>query len=208
MGDLGKSLPQSFTRRTLFVYARDADSPSTLVRLSHEPLVKQCGKVPGSITDDFAYRSLDGGTYRWPLCDYEHRVEMLLRIPGGFMPLSDKLFVLNTFSGRQGGEWFEVISSDGQVKFRPELADHEWAISYPAMRSSERGNRIAVDVVTMRGGIRALDVGNHPTARRIAVYDVEAGKESASIAARVKYAHGFEFDLGPDGCRLAILAGC
>ena len=210
---------QSVTRRTLHLYAYDADPPSTLIRFSPRPLQKQCGKTekliadkddkiqnyPQSITDEFAYFSLDGDTYRWPLCDYEHRVEMPLHIHGRWIAVSDRFFVSNTSTVRTGKEGLEVISSDGRVKFRPELAEHEWAFSYPAIRSSDRGDRIAVDVVTMRGGISALDIGKHPTARRIAVYDVEAGKELASIGAHVKYTHGFEFDLSPDGHRLAIL---
>lgn len=198
------SVTQSFTRRTLALDTPATDSPATLVHLSQQPLVKECGRVPGSvsITDEFAYRSLDGDTYRWPLCDYAHRVELPLHTYRGLIALNDRLFVLKTFDGKDG---LEVTSSDGQLKFRPKLADHEWALSYPAIRGSERGDRIAVDVVTMRGGIAPLDIGSHPTARRITVYDVGAGRELASIAAHVKYPYGFEFALSPDGHRLAIL---
>jgi len=50
-----------------------------------------------------------------------------------------------------------------------------------------------------------LDISAHATARRIAVYDIEAGKEEASIPASVKHRYRLEFDLSPDGHRLAIL---
>jgi hypothetical protein len=42
------------------------------------------------------------------------------------------------------------------------------------------------------------------TARRVAVYDTEAGKEVASIPASVKDRYRFAFDLSPDGRHLAI----
>jgi hypothetical protein len=43
------------------------------------------------------------------------------------------------------------------------------------------------------------------TARRVAIYDIEAGKELASIPVNPKHRYRCEFDLSPDGHRLAIL---
>jgi hypothetical protein len=205
---------QSHSRQTLHLYTEDADPPVTLIRLSQQPGLQSCGKAhqfiksvedsiqnfPQSITDEYAYFSLDGDPYRWPHCDYEHRVQLPLRVPGRWVVLTNELFALDTRTG------VEVISSSGHVRFRPDMAKHESADSlWEPIRASERGDRIAVHVRTLRGGNRTLDIGSHVTARRIAVYDVEAGKEVASIPASVKYHYRFAFDLSPDGRRLAIL---
>jgi hypothetical protein len=155
---------------------------------------------PQSITDEFAYFAGSEGvehfTYRWPHCDYEHRVELPLLISGRWMVLNDNLFI---HRGR------EVISSGGQVRFRSNLAKYESADSlWEPIRVSARGDRMAVHILTLRGGNRTLDIGSHVTARRIAVDDIDAGKEIASIPASVKYHYRFAFDLSPDGRRLAI----
>jgi hypothetical protein len=210
---------QSVTRHTLFLYTPGADPPSMLIRLSQQPMVRGCGKAerliesnddkiqnyPQSITDEFAYFSLSGHTYRWPLCDYEHRFEMPPQIYGRWKVLNDKFFALNTSSDRKGHtDWgLEVISSDGQVKFRQDMVGHESAGA--PIWSSERGDRIAVGIFTRRGGNRKLDISSHVTAGRIAVYDIESGKELASVRVNTKHRYGFEFDLSPDGNRLAIL---
>ena len=103
-------------------------------------------------------------------------------------------------------EGLEVISSRGQLKFRPTLLKHESVGTFwTGIRSSERGDRIAVDMLTIRGGNRTLDISGHVTARRIAVYDIEAGKELASIPVNPKHRYRFEFDVSPDGHLLAIL---
>jgi hypothetical protein len=73
------------------------------------------------------------------------------------------------------------------------------------IRSSERGDRIAVDILTTRGGNRTLDISSHVTARRIAVFDIEAGKELASVPVNPAHRYRFEFDLSQDGRRIAIL---
>jgi hypothetical protein len=82
-----------------------------------------------------------------------------------------------------------------------ELADSLWA----PIQSSEKGDRIAVDILTTRGGNRTLDISSHVTARRIAVYDIEAGKEVTSVSVNSTHPYRFEFDLSPNGRRLAIL---
>jgi hypothetical protein len=211
---------QSHSRHTLHLYTEDADPPVTLIRLSQQPVLQSCGKAhqfiksaedsiqnyPQSITDEFAYFSVDGDPYRWPHCDYEHRVELPLHIPGRWMVLHNELFVFDSYSSRTGHTGVEVISSGGQVKFRTDMAKHESADSlWEPIRASERGDRIAVHIRTLRGGNRTLDIGSHMTARRIAVYDVEAGKEVASVPASLKLHYRFAFDLSPGGRRLAIL---
>jgi len=62
-----------------------------------------------------------------------------------------------------------------------------------------------VDILTTRGGNRALDISSHVTARRVAVYDIEAGKQQSSTPVSAKHKYRFQFDLSPDGRRLAIL---
>jgi hypothetical protein len=214
-------IEESVTRRTLHLYTPGSDPPSTLIRVSHDPSKEPCGKTekliestddqiqnyPQTITDAFAYFALDGEAYRWPLCRYEDRVELSMRIDARWIALSDALFLLNTSTTRKGHtDWkIKVIASDGRVKFQPTLADGEWALDRPPIRSSERGDRVAVDIITTRGGIPTLDIGSHATARRIAVYDIEAGREVASVPISVNYKYQFEFDLSPDGHRLAIL---
>jgi hypothetical protein len=209
---------QSHSRHTLILFTGDTDPPVTLIRLSQQPVLQNCGKAhqfiksakdsiqnyPQSITDEFAYfagsEEHEQFTYRWPHCDYEHRLELPLRVAGRWMVLNDNLFILN-----RGHAGVEVISPDGQVRFRTNVAKHESADSlWAPIRASERGNRIAVHILTLRGGNRTLDIGSHMTARRVAVYDPEAGKEVASIPASVKDRYRFAFDLSPDGRHLAI----
>ena len=194
----------------------------TLIRFSPQPLLQSCGKAhqfikspedsiqnyPQSITDEFAYfagsEGLELFTYRWPHCDYEHRVELPLRVLGRWMVVNDKLLI-STYAIHKGLKGFVVLSSYGQVKFRPNLAKQESADSlWEPIRASERGDRMAVHIAMLRGGNRTLDISSHMTARRIGVYDIDAGKEIASIPASAKYHYRFAFDLSPDGHRLAI----
>jgi hypothetical protein len=138
-----------------------------------------------------------------------------LQIRGRYTVLNDQFFVANgdavlanalTKPDRDANSNLEVISFDGHVKFRQHMAKHEhWDNLWVPIGSSERGDRIAVDILTTRGGNRTLDISSHVTARRIAVYDIEAGKEVASTPVNPKHRYRFEFDLSPDGHRLAIL---
>ena len=189
----------------------------TVIRLSQEPASTQFGNpprlmestedkiqnYPQAITDTFAYFSgqtqrPEPFTYRWPLCDYEHRTEIRPPVRGRITVLGDETFVT-------GEKDLEVVSAEHSL-FRQPMAKHEsWDNLWVPIRSSERGNRIAVDIITARGGNRTLDISNHVTARRIAVYDIEAGKEVASIPVNSKHRYRYEFDLSPDGKRLAIL---
>jgi len=218
----GCRVKQSHSRHTLILFTENANPPVTLIRFSQQPALQSCGKphqsiespedfiqnYPQSITDEFAYFSgsqgLERFTYRWPHCDYEHRVELSASV-SGHLVLSNDLFVSTTYSGRTRHNGVEVISSDGQVRFRSDLTKHESGDNFwEPIRASDRGNRIAVHILTLRGGNRTLDIGSHVTARRIAVDDIDAGKEIASIPASVKYHYRFAFDLSPDGRRLAI----
>ncbi len=209
-------IEQSNSRHTLLLYTAEAD-PVTLIRLSQEPESKQCGNsprlieiaedkiqnYPQAITDTFAYfsgqtRRLEPFTYRWPLCDYEHRTEIRPPLRGRITVLGDETFAT-------GEKDLEVVSAE-HILFRQSMAKHEsWDNFWVPIRSSERGDRIAVDILTTRGGNRTLDISSHVTARRIAVYDIDAGKEVASIPVKATHRYSYEFDLSPDGKRLAIL---
>jgi hypothetical protein len=215
---------QSPTRRTLVLYARNSNTPLTIVRFSPELALRRCDeahRLIGSndeaiqndaqyITDEFAYFhnwEPESGyfTYRWPLCDYEHRVKIPLRARGRWAVLNDDTFVVYPYSNRKKDEEPDVISSDSHVKFHPTMQEHESAGTiWTPIKSSERGNLVAVDLLTIRGRNRTLDLSGHVTARRIAVYDIETGKQLASIPVNPR-PRNFEFDLSPDGHRLAIL---
>jgi hypothetical protein len=218
----GCSVWQSVSRRTLVV-RNGYEAPLLVIRLSPVPRLQQCDKAlkssedsiqyyPEKITDDFAYYSgsegLEQFTYRWPFCEYENREEMALR-PGGYWDvLNDHFFVFYPYGPHEDGQTVKVVSSDRRVIFQSVNGKHEYASSiWSPTRSSERGSRIAVDIVTLRGGNRVLDISSHPTARRLAVYDIELQKEVVSIPVNSKYHDPFEFgfDLSPDGSRLAIL---
>jgi hypothetical protein len=62
-----------------------------------------------------------------------------------------------------------------------------------------------VDIITIRGVNRILDLSGHITARKIAVYDIDTGKQLVSIPVNKKHYYRYEFDFSPDGRRLAIL---
>lgn len=213
---------QSPTRRTLVLHTKSADTPLVIVRFSPQLTLRRCGQADQFIrstddriqyytqyiTDDFVYfhgwEERSGYfTYRWPLCHYEHRVEMSLGAGGRWAVLNDDLFVMYPNSKQKRDDGVDVIAADGRMKFRPTMQQHELASREP-IKSSEQGNVIAVDILTVKGRNSALDMAGHVTARRIVVYDIEAGKQLASIPASPKPRH-FEFDLSPDGHRLAIL---
>jgi WD40 repeat protein len=213
------SVQQSVTRRTLAI-RNEYHGPLLFVHLSPVPRLQQCDKAYKSaegviedhsdaITDEFAYHSgsegLEQFTYRWPFCDYEHRVELPLR-PGGYWGvLNDHFCVFYPYDPHEDEQTVKVVSSDGRVIFQSVNRKHEYALGIGnSTRSSEQGSRIAVNIVTLRGGNRVLDISSHATARRIAVYDIGLRKEVASIPASWK-SHEFGFDLSPDGGRLAIV---
>jgi hypothetical protein len=209
---------QSPSRRTLLLYTWDVDPPLTVLDLSQFPTVRRCEKPPPpysiqSITDKFAYyagqnRQLEFFTYRWPLCDYGHHVELPIHIWSRYTVLNDEFLVANTDEKTKGNSdsILKVISFDGHPKFQQAMTKHEsWDNFFAPIRSSDQGNRIAVNILTSRGGTRILDLSEHITARRIAVYDINDEKELASIPINSKHHYQYEFDLSPDGHRLAIL---
>jgi hypothetical protein len=213
------SVRQSVSRGTLAV-RNEYRGPLLIIRLLPELRLQQCDKAlkssedpiqynPQKITDDFAYHSGSEGlerlTYRWPFCDYEQREELPLRPSGYWEVLNDHLFLFYLYAPREDEETLRVVSSDGRAIFQSVNGKHEYAVGIgDSTRSSERGSRIAVNIVTLRGGNRALDISSHATARRIAVYDIELRKEVASIPVGLKN-HELGFDLSPDGGRLAIV---
>jgi hypothetical protein len=216
---------QSPSRRTLVLYTKTADPPLTIVHFSPQLALRGCGKrdqfiqssddsfqnYAQSITDKFVYFhgwDAESGyfTYRWPLCDYEDRVQIALHVGSRLSVLNDDTFAAYPYSKQRKNEELEVISSDGQVKFRPTMQPHESAgTTWTSMKSNENGKLIAVDLLTIRGTNNALDISGHVTARRVAVFDIEAGAQLASIPVSPKHRYGFQFDLSPDGHRLAIL---
>jgi hypothetical protein len=213
------SVQQSVTRSTLAI-RNEYHGPFLFIRFSPVPRLQQCAKAPTSaedpiqhypqaITDEFAYyhgsEGLEQFTFRWPFCEYENRVEMPLRPGGNWDVLNDRSFVFYPYDPHNDRQTIHVVSSDGRVIFQSVNGKHEYAGGiWSPTRSSARGSRIAVNIDTLRGGNRTLDISSHATARRIAVYDIELRKELASIPVSPK-PHEFGFDLSPDGARLAIL---
>jgi hypothetical protein len=209
---------QSPTRSTMILGTKQA---TWIIRFPSNPISQECANKPQLaesddrriewqarwITDEFAYSSRpgsDGFAYRWPLCEYDKRTE--LPQPFDFV-LNDKFFIREIITPRRGNLdlKLEVIALDGSVKFQPPLSKYESVMGYHAIRSSAPGDRIAVDIATWRGGNLALDISSHPTARRIAIYDVEAGKEVGSTSVGIKLRYGFDFALSTDGHCLATL---
>jgi hypothetical protein len=178
--------------------------------------VRQCAattdaRIINNITDKFAYfsgetRQLEPFTYRWPLCDYDHRVELPVHDLGYGQFLNDQSFLVGA-KGEKDHPLLEVVSPEGQVKFRQPMAKHEgWRSAWQPIPADEGGDRIALDLITMRGGNETLDISGHITARRVVVYDIETGKELASVPVTPLHRYpAFEFNLSPDGHRLAIL---
>ncbi|HEY3767446.1 MAG TPA: hypothetical protein VGN44_02130 [Candidatus Angelobacter sp.] len=209
---------QSPDRRTLLVGTWDVNPPATVLDLSRFPTAQRCENPPtpysiDSITDKFAYhtgvnRQLEHFTSRWPLCDYEQHVELPVHILGRYTVLNDEFFITNVDekADKYTNSHLHVVSFEGRLKFRQAMAKHEfWANWFVPIRSSEHGTRIAVDIITIRGVNRILDLSGHITARKIAVYDIDTGKQLVSIPVNKKHYYRYEFDFSPDGRRLAIL---
>jgi hypothetical protein len=207
---------QSPSGHTLLLDTWDADPSLRIIDTSQSSAVRLCEKSSypiQSITDKFAYYSgwnprQGYFSYRWPLCDFEHRIEMAVHVVGRYTVLNDESLVMNADlkADKYRNKNLQVTSSDGQVKFRQTMSDHEsWDNLWLPIRSSNRGDDIALDILTTHGGSRALDISSHVTARRIVVYNIEAGKELASVPVDLAHRFRLEFDLSPDGQRLAIL---
>jgi hypothetical protein len=208
---------QSPSRRTLIVSESQGAGHYAYVVLdvsSSIPQVAQtCPWIASDawrITDKFAYQSTDGisiDARRWPLCDQEHNKELPLDMQRGVInPLSDEAFLLIGTGKESRG--VELVSVDGQVKFRHEMPKHDIAVPEPT-RSDERGDRFAFTVETWRGGSRALDISGKRVARRVAVYS-ETGQQLATVPVNpaynsLRYQRDFDFSLSPDGHRLAVV---
>jgi hypothetical protein len=67
---------------------------------------------------------------------------------------------------------------------------------------SEDGNRVAVVIDTMAGGIRSLDISDHVGARRVDIFDTKTWNRTAQIELPVKGRAALAFT--PDGKTLAI----
>jgi hypothetical protein len=204
---------QSPSHRTLIV--REFHDPShhtftVLDTSSAIPRIVESCSWPGfyseTITDRFGYYSTDGissDARRWPLCDREHVTELPLDMRNGMIsPLSDEAFLLlGTAKDRRG---VELVSSDGQLKFRAEMPKHD-IVAPPVWASSdEQGDRFAFTVETWRGGSSFLDIGGKRVARRVVVYS-ETGQQLATVRVNPHYRRDFDLAISPDGHRLAIL---
>jgi hypothetical protein len=135
-------------------------------------------------------------------------VALPIHARAGYTVLNDEFLVANIHekADKYSLNHLDVTSFDGHLKFQPVMAKHEtWSNFFVPIRSSGTGNRIAVDIITIRGINRFLDLSGHITARRIAVYDLDNGKQLASISVNKKPHFRYEFDFSPDGHRLAIL---
>ena len=127
---------------------------------------------------------------------------------GGGNPfaLNDDAFLFLGLNNKGSRGEVKLVGSDGQVKFRRELPEHDTPSYYAGAwaTSDERGDRFAFTVETWRGGSRALDISGKRIARRIVVY-TDTGEELASIPVSTTYHRDFDFSMSPDGRRLAIL---
>jgi hypothetical protein len=96
----------------------------------------------------------------------------------------------------------EVVTPDGQVKFRQDMPKHD--IVTEEVRIDESGERFAFIVDTWRGGSNFLDISGNKVARRVVVYSA-TGKQLATVPLNTAEHGDFDFSLSPDGHRLAIL---
>ena len=213
-------ISQSPTRRTLLVTTfphdyYDGHSSNTILDASSSPprVVRICPQTGGEITDRFAYGTESYGTeynaLRSPLCEPKQKEELPINPQGGSLrPLNDGLFLLLGMGSIRGGDLvapqrgIEVVTSDGQIKFRQEMPKHD--IVTENVRINESGDRFAVIVDTWRGGSSLLDISGKRVARRVVVY-TEKGQQLATVPLNPVEHRDFDFSLSPDGHRLAIL---
>ncbi len=215
---------QSHSRRTMLIYFPKSAPPLEVIHFGPRLETTRCGtagpfgspqekiqNMPQSITDEFGYfHGLEAGrgffTDRWPLCHYEQRVELPIRVVANLTAVNDDAFVAVVRATHNHHSDQEVFSSDGQVRFRTHLEKHETCDSFRNFpQASERGDFVAADIVTIRGENWTLDIGGQVVARRIAVYEVNAGKEVGSFPANPKFIYRSAFALSPDGRTVAVL---
>jgi hypothetical protein len=208
---------QSPSRRTLIVTNFEGHDLYTHMMLdasSSPPRVVQgCSQSGGIITDKFSYSVGSVGmryfARRWPICEPEHSVELPIDLLGGALyALNDGLLLLLGIGNIHGREivtpmrGIELITSDGQVKFKQEMPKHD--VVTDEVRSDERGDHFAFIVETWRGGSRLLDISGNRVGRRIVVY-AGTGQQLATVPVSPIYHRNFDFSMSPDGHRLAIL---
>jgi hypothetical protein len=99
-----------------------------------------------------------------------------------------------------------------QVDRLPMVVDHAGRVLVGFTVRERRGLVTRDEPSLGRGGAydkgprpHAGYISGHVTARRIAVYDLEAGKDITSIPIATNHRCCFEFNLSPDGRRLAVL---
>jgi hypothetical protein len=211
-------IKQSFSRRTMILITFPGTDHSTYTILdtsSSPPRVEQtCSRMAfygQRITDKFAYwageEGLEPFTRRFAFCDLDHPQELPLGWGGIFFALNDDTFLRLGADYKHPRSAVEVAGSDGRIRFRHELPEHDLPRHHGAswVTADERGDRFAFIVDTWRGGSRLFDTSGKLVASRILVY-TDAGQELASVPVNTTIAdRTFGFSMSPDGQRLAIL---
>ncbi len=177
----------------------------------------------GMLSDTFVYGSQWTGGANWPLytthrrslCRSDFQQELPLDDIGCAV-LNDDLYGVDRL-GKKNKWQLGVVTAHGENKFRVELPKHDMpALSIDDVKSDAVGDRFAIVIDTLRGGVAAFDVGGHLTARRIVVYSSDSGSQLTSVSVYPPVPHygvalgivpGFTFDLSPDGHILAVLSG-
>jgi len=202
-------ISQSPSRRTLMVTKWEGHDEYThiLFDVSSSPprVVENCLRTGGPSTDKFTYYSGSIGTHyfarRSPICDGDHSVELPLDKQAVVLrALNDESFLLLGFGKLQH---IELVTVDGQVKFRQEMPKHDF-VTTGEVKVDERGDRFAFVVDTWRGGSRPLDISGNRVGRRI-VADTETGRQLSTVPVNPVDHSEFDFSISPDGHRLAIL---
>ena len=211
---IGQSRNRRFLSVSVFIEHNSWGlSNDTILDASSSPphVVQNCPRAIAWVSDKFAYTvGKDHSLRRSPVCEPEQSVELPVDIEGASVHvLNDGLFlllgigVMRGFAPRRG---IELVTPDGQVKFRQEMPKQDMVME--EAKIDERGDRFAFIVDTWRGGSRFLDIGGKRVARRIVVY-TDTGQQLATVP--VNPAHepeagpDFDFSMSPDGHRLAIV---
>lgn len=208
---------QSLSRRTLYLDTWEpehADHAITVLNTEDLSNILHCrlsASTPvNSITDRFAYFNHDPGApigsikqspilYRWPFCDYEHRVELAAKAHHSIRAVDDDSLVFFEVPNA-----IVVLGADGKVKRKVSIhfSKHEGSGGVAVSASADR---IAVIGDTFRGGSQLLDISAHMTAQRIIVIDMLNGDQLASIPMNPRDLVAIRIAMSPDGHRIAAL---
>jgi hypothetical protein len=204
----GCDIFQSASRRTLLALPDWRDRSKVVVLRSDSRSPIQCNMqrlAVQSISDNFAFYLgkpwhliETKGLFRWSLCSLDKGgtvVESELR--GRVTALSEGALVVNA------SDYFAVIDAEAHTRFARKLQKRE--VTGIEVRPDETGNRFALAITKYKGAVAALDIGGHPGARRVVVYDSETGEEKASLNVDPITRYQFDFALSPDGHRVAVL---